>query len=309
MAKYSLKFGSIDQEVRFDEGEPKCYTDEWKRSNPDYVVYLPQEFMGRDTDNVHFLVTVTTKGNLIGTWCQGSYEVADNMCVMMARSEDGGETWSTPYEIDGPNEARFHCAFYGVPIVSRAGRIYVLYIKRQERCDFNSNWHGVMRCRHSDDEGLTWSAPVELPIKRRPWDHEDTNVPPGWIGWVNAIRDSKGRWLWPYGRWNMSNPDYRKDCAFLDMMRFDNIDEGPDPKDIKITWLPDEPVAELPNRAMEPCIVLLPDGRLFMILRTGVGSVWYTVSEDDGASRWGSLWSPEIITADSGASTSSIISL
>ena len=33
MGRYSLKFGSLDQQVRFDEGEPACYTDEWKRSS------------------------------------------------------------------------------------------------------------------------------------------------------------------------------------------------------------------------------------------------------------------------------------
>jgi hypothetical protein len=283
MGRYTLKFGSIGQAVTYDEGEPRSYTDEWKRSNPDYVVYLPQRFIRHDTDNVHFLVVVTTKGNLIGTWCQGTYEAADNSCVMMARSEDEGETWSQPYEIDGPNEARYHCAFYGFPIVSDSGRIYVFYIKRQEHCDFNSNTHGVMRCRYSDDEGKTWTPPVEIPMKRRPWDHPDPKIPSLWVGWANAIRDAKGRQLWAYGRWNHYNDRYPKDRAFLEFMRFDNIDEGPNPKELQITWLPESPITGLPKGGMEPCPVLLPDGRLFTVFRTGVGSVWHTISEDDGA--------------------------
>ena len=90
MGRYNLKYGTIGATIERDPGEPPCYTDEWKRSNPDYVVYLPQEFIGHDTDNVHFLVVATTKGNLIGTWCQGTYEASDNSCVVMARSEDGG---------------------------------------------------------------------------------------------------------------------------------------------------------------------------------------------------------------------------
>jgi hypothetical protein len=118
MGRYNLKYGTIGAPLERDPGEPPCYTDEWKRSSPDYAVYLPQEFIGHDTDNVHFLVVGTTKGNLIGTWCQGTYEAADNSCVVMARSEDGGQTWSAPYEIDGPNEARHKCAFYGFPIGS-----------------------------------------------------------------------------------------------------------------------------------------------------------------------------------------------
>jgi len=190
-------------------------------------------------------------------------------------------------EMDGPNDGRFTVAFYGVPIVSDSGRIYFIYIKQNEYCDHNSNTQGLMMCRYSDDEGKSWSPRQEIKMNRRPWDHSDPKVPPHWIGWVNAIRDSKGRQLWAFGRWNRYQPGFPKDIAFLEFMRFDNIDEGPDPQDLEITWLPDEPIQGVPKGGMEPCPVLLPDGRLFMILRTGVGSVWYTISEDDGAT-----WSP-----------------
>ena len=53
-------------EVEYEEGEPQCYTDEWRRSSPDYVVYLPQRFIGHDSDNVQFLVEVTPKHFLLG---------------------------------------------------------------------------------------------------------------------------------------------------------------------------------------------------------------------------------------------------
>ena len=287
MSKYNLKFGSLGQPVEYEKDEPRCYTDEWKRSSPDYAVYLPQKFIGRDTDNVVLLVAPTINGNLLATWTQGTYEAADNSSQVVSRSEDGGETWSIPDEIDGPNEAPYHCAFYGFPVVSNSGRIYIFYIKRQEHCDIDSNSHGVMGCRYSDDEGKTWAPRQEIQMNRRPWDHDDPKVPANWIGWVNAIRDSKGRWLWAYGRWNQFQDNYKKDSAFLEFMRFDNIDEGPDPKNIKITWMPDEPIEGIPKGGMEPCPVLLPDGRLFMILRTGVGCVYYTISEDDGAT-----WQP-----------------
>ena len=41
MGKYNLKFGSLGQPVEYEEGEPRCYTDEWKRTGPDFVAYLP----------------------------------------------------------------------------------------------------------------------------------------------------------------------------------------------------------------------------------------------------------------------------
>ena len=40
MGHYNLKYGSIGSPVEYDENEPRCYTDEWKRTSPDYVVYL-----------------------------------------------------------------------------------------------------------------------------------------------------------------------------------------------------------------------------------------------------------------------------
>ena len=70
----------------------------------------------------------------------------------------------------------------------------------------------------------------------------------------------------------------------------------PDPKDLKLTWLPDDEdlisvlVSFEPHRSkgysfcQEPGLVLLPDGRLFTAMRTANGQVWYTVSDDDGHS-------------------------
>ena len=84
-----------------------------------------------------------------------------------------------------------------------------------------------------------------------------------------------------------------------ELMRFDNVDDGPHPKDLKITWLPDEegtirvspeiePEASRGySLAQEPGIALLPDGRLFMTMRTVTGYIWYTVSADHGHS-----WQP-----------------
>jgi hypothetical protein len=80
-----------------------------------------------------------------------------------------------------------------------------------------------------------------------------------------------------------------------ELIRFDNLDEGPDPADLRLTWLPEPegtirvPCPIEPERsrgyslAEEPGIVLLPDGRLFMTMRTVTGRIWYTVSDDDGA--------------------------
>ncbi|MCK5120215.1 MAG: exo-alpha-sialidase [Candidatus Latescibacteria bacterium] len=264
-----------------------CYTEEWKRSNPDFAVYLPGAAIGRDTDNVHFLVIETPGGDLLGSWTQATYEAADNSCVVCARSTDGGATWSEPMEMDGPNEARYHTAYYAFPVVSRSGRIYYFYVKHLGIVDVARNITGIMRCRYSDDDGHTWAPPVEIPFKRREHiDSPDTSIPPNWVAYVKPVRDSKGRWIEPFSHWTSLAHPQTANCH-IEMMRFENMDEGPDPKDIEITWLPGKPMKPVSDFTltglMEPCIVLLPDKRLFMTLRTGTGCIWYSVSEDDGA--------------------------
>lgn len=64
---------------------------------------------------------------------------------------------------------------------------------------------------------------------------------------------------------------------------------SPDPKDLKVQWLNlDNPItvphASIPRAsfAQEPYMVTLPDGRLFMGMRTNRGEAWYTVSNDGG---------------------------
>ena len=73
-------------------------------------------------------------------------------------------------------------------------------------------------------------------------------------------------------------------------MRFENIDEDPAPKDVAISYFcqnekalqvglvghPDLPMIQ------EPSWVELPDKRLFCVMRTTLGSPYYSVSENGG---------------------------
>jgi hypothetical protein len=81
-------------------------------------------------------------------------------------------------------------------------------------------------------------------------------------------------------------------------MRFENIDEGPHPKDLKITWLPENeddlryPHIREPERSRgyhifhEPSVALLPDGRLFAKASTLSGHLIYSVSDDPEGKAW-----------------------
>ncbi len=284
------------------EERHECYTDDWKRTEPDLVLYLPPRPAGPDGDNEHLIINfMPSSGDMLATWTTGTYESAPNSRTVFSRSADGGVTWSEPEVMPGTADAPILCGRWGFHIVSRAGRVYFFFNRCPGIWDISYSSNGVMRCVYSDDDGHTWQPGGDIPVRRREkYDHPDPRVPCSWIVWQPAIRDPKGRWIAGFTRWSsLQKFPYPKEGHHPDsrseLMRFDNIDEGPDPKDLKITWLPEGASISVPcpvepeksrgySLGEEPSIVVLPDGRLFLIMRTRTGHIWYTVSEDDGAS-------------------------
>lgn len=270
---------------------------DYKRSNPDIIVYIPQGNGQSDTDNEHFLVFEAPKSNeLLAMWNQSSCEDHGDNHLVIARSSDG-VTWSEPSFITGARSTEDMQASWGFPVVSRQGRIYCFYLKETGIADVHRQMTGTMGCAYSDDNGYTWVDSFEIPMPRNKYDHPDPSIPKNWIVWQKPVRDSKGRWVAGYTQWTSKSVRpvppteswYSEDsrCKF---MRFENIDIGPDPNDIEITWLPEDengvevlfPGSELISVAQEPSIVLLPDNRLFITMRTFTGYIWYSISKDDG---------------------------
>ncbi len=273
-----------------------CWSDEWQRTNPDFTVYLPEEPSGDDADNEHFLVTITPKEALLAIWTQGDSEGGDLQRVVYARSNDGGITWTKPQVIDGPYDDGF-IASWGFPVVSKQGRIYCFYNKHTGIVDHHRACTGVMRCKYSDDDGHNWKDGGIIPFGRSEKDHPDTSVPPNWIVWQKPIRDSKGRQTVGFTRHSSNErkpPSYGawQDDSQSEFIRFDNIDEGLNPENLRISWLQAQggavrvacPIRPEVSVCQEPSIVLLPDGRMFSVFRTLTGRIWYSVSDDDGAS-------------------------
>ena len=281
------------------QGDPSS---EWKRSQPDVVVYLPKQGGLNDGDNEHFLVFESPKSGLLAMWTQSSLEGQGDNHLMLARSPDG-KNWSAPIKIAGPwRGENIPEASWGFPIVSRNGRIYCFYSQDSPQRAANGrtlkmNDMGVV---YSDDDGHAWQRGSDIPWPKVPeYDHPGgLGTSWNWIVYQKPVRDSKGRWVVGYSY--LVSPAMRKDHppgwwvgdSGVKFLRFENIDENPDPKDLRVTHL------MLPGKGLtvrsglnpsltdceEPSLVLLPDKRLFVTMRTSTGYIYYSVSRDDGES-------------------------
>ena len=273
---------------------------DWKRSKPDVVVYLPKQGGLNDGDNEHFLVFPSPRSGLLATWTQSSVEGNGDNHLVLARSMDG-KTWSEPVRIAGPGPGEtIPETSWGFPIVSKKGRIYILYSQDSAKRGPNgrtlkTNDIGVI---YSDDDGRKWTRGTDIPWPKTPqYDHPgDVGTSWNWIVFQRPIRDSKGRWMVGYSY--LVSPEKRQDHppgwwvgdSGIKFMRFENIDDAPDPKDLRVThlMLPGKgltvPSGLRPDLtdAEEPSLVLLPDNRLFLTMRTTTGYVYYSVSSDDG---------------------------
>jgi hypothetical protein len=269
-------------------------------TRPDFVVFVPEvtDSAVNDTGNEHFLVFDGPDGSLMAVWTQSSAESQPDQHQAFARSDDDGKTWSKPRIIAGPKKpGDGHIASWGYPLVTRSGRIYILYSQHIGKTDqffHHTGWlHGIF----SDDNGATWSAPQNVPMRRSMRDNPDPAMPPNVLCWQKPLGLGKdGRYLAGVTRWTSfavtPNPtkSWMSADARVEFMRFENIDENPEPKDIRIAWFAfNEQALSVPypghaevSACQEPSLVKLPDGRLFCVMRTCSGSPCWSFSADQG---------------------------
>jgi hypothetical protein len=269
-------------------------------TKPDYVVYVPNvnDEKVNDTGNEHFLVFDGPDGSLMAVWTQSSAETQPDQHIAFASSKDEGVTWSKPEIIAGPRKpGEGHIASWAYPLVSKSGRIYVLYsqhIGKHDSFYHHTGWlHGI----YSDDNARTWSKPQDVPVARSINDNPDTSYPPNMLCWQKPLRLGKeGKYLAGFTRWTSvavrKNPtrDWRSHDSRVEFMRFENVDENPEPKDLKIRWFAaNDKALAVPfpghpevSSCQEPSIVKLPDGRLFCVMRTATGSPYWSASGDQG---------------------------
>ncbi len=281
--------------------------DEWLRTEPDIVVYVPDD-ESRDETNQHFNVVATPTGAFLATWTIATREADPDQRVVFSRSTDRGLTWTAPETIDGAgtNDApgtgmaswQFLVVSKGV-LPGGGTRIWCFYNKNVGIDDARAADTGVLRCRWSDDDGITWSRETrDFAIGPNAISHPDPRVPPTWIVYQNPGVTPEGAVLAGFTRWasNAVDPgvgmlERNSEVCFL---RFENILTEPDPDRLVVTTWPEAPHGirvESPFRpgvsvAQEPTAQPLSDGRLVTVFRTLTGRIWRAISEDDGRS-WG----------------------
>lgn len=283
-------FGKYGKDIPL--GDPDV---EWKRSNPDICVFIPTGSGIYNGDNEHFLVFKAPQSEeLLALWTQSSVEGRGDNHLVLARSADA-VSWSEPEYLVGAEYGKGGLqASWGFPVVSEKGRIYIFYTKETGMVDKRQHG-GAMGCIFSDDNGYSWSTPEEIDMPRSKYDNPDEKYSKNWIVWQKPVKDSEGKWIAGYTLWtsnqvlkneeNWVNSDSR--CYF---MRFLNLDKNPSPKELKIEWLPENdlglevqnPVYPHMSVAQEPAVVLLPDGRLFTVMRNMTGYIYYSVSVNNG---------------------------
>ncbi|MBQ7915406.1 MAG: exo-alpha-sialidase, partial [Firmicutes bacterium] len=203
-----------------------------------------------------------------------------------------GENWSYPEVIIGPQKKGERQTSWGMPMFTKSGRLYIMYIQeaepeRQDKYDCNN---GDLALMYSDDLGHSWSKPGVVPLPRCSYDHPNPHIAKNWWNQQQPVRDAQGRFvcgiaMMPSPHW-VKSPLHPHGIARVAFLRFENLDEDPEIENIKITVLPEEglsvqdPVFPEHSVAQEASPVLLPDGRMFATMRTVTGYIYYTVYEN-----------------------------
>ena len=273
---------------------------EIQRTRPDYVIHDPTGGRERPWDdgefywlNEHILVHPLGDSSLLATWTAERLDAPCLMRIGVRRSTDGGESWSPLVWADGRGVGGDgQAAAWQVPLESPGGRVYLLYTL----CMPSVGFTGGLYCRYSDDRGSSWSQRYALKFPPSAIDgpHPERE-PVRWIGCSGMHRTAAGQILIPFTHW-ASNPrvpagtaPFKERYSHIELMRVENLHDSLLPDRLEFSWLNRDAPVTAPHEsvagasfAQEPYLVNLPDGRLFMTIRTNRGEVWYAVSSDQG---------------------------
>jgi hypothetical protein len=195
-------------------------------------------------------------------------EAGNEIHLVSKRSSDGGRTWSAMKVIE--NAGPYWSAANPATVVDRqTGRAWVLYIRCKPNRGTDAARPGTddaqLLARHSDDNGLTWSEPVDLTAVSR--DMKDPQWHISVPGPGGMIQDGRGRliaaaWRYTWGVFAIFSEDHGR------------------------TWQRGQ-AAPGGGESNENQLVELADGRLLMDYRhEGAGPHRWMVESRDGGRSW-----------------------
>jgi predicted neuraminidase len=213
--------------------------------------------------SAHASTIVDTRDGLVAAWFGGSREGASDVGIWLSRHEHNG--WTAPIEIATgaqPDGARLPC--WNPVLFEASGAALMLFYKVGPS---PQRWWGMVRT--SRDSGRTWSDARRLPegvlgpIKNKPVRLADGTLV---AGSSTESTDRPSRWR----------------------VHFERSTDG------GATWTTSAPAAADGTAfdAIQPSILVHPDGKLQAVGRTRAQRVFETWSTDGGRT-----WSPMALTA------------
>jgi sialidase-1 len=188
--------------------------------------------------------------------------------LVVKRSTDGGATWSAMKVIEDPGE--LWSAANPATVLDRSnGRLWVLYLRCKPYRNTDTSRPGTddaqILARTSDDNGRTWSEPIDLTKVSR--DMADKQWKCSVVGPGGAVQDRKGRMIAPV--WKV--------LPWGDLAIFSD-DHGR-------TWQRGQPVPG-GKGGDENQLVELADGRILMDIRQNSGPHRWLATSGDGGRTW-----------------------
>jgi hypothetical protein len=221
-------------------------------------------------------VTTTARGTILAFAEARKYNAKDpgekgqEIDLVLKRSADGGDTWSAMRVIE--HSGKYWSSANPATVVDRSnGRVWVFYIRCKPGRGTDAARPGTDDAanfvRWSDDDGLTWSEPIDQTFVAR--DRSDGRWGISVPGPGGAVQDRKGRLIvpmWRYAPWG----------------NFVLLSE-----DHGRTWHRCS-LVQPPQGGDEDQLVELSDGRLLLDIRQQSGPHRWTATSADG----GRTWSP-----------------